>query len=101
MSADEAAYYASQPTWFVLLTDVALVTAVAAALALLLRSRAAVWLFAVSLLVICVTNIYELAAGTARILEERGALVFNVVIALLAVLQLVYAAAMRKRAVLR
>jgi hypothetical protein len=101
VSPDEAAYYAAQPTWFVLVTDVALLAAVAAAVALLLRKKAAAALFALSLIVVLMTNTYELAAGTSRVLEERGAAVFNLVIAAIAVLQLVYAWAMRKRGVLR
>src|SRR6476619_2993885 len=60
----EAAYYAAQPTWFVVATDIALVAAIVAAVALLSRSRMAVWLFAVSLGASVVTNAYELAAGT-------------------------------------
>ena len=100
VSAEEAAYYAAQPGWFAMVTDVALLAAVAAAVALVLRSRTAVWLFALSLAVIVFTNGYELATGTSRALEEGGALVFNLVIAVIAVLQLLYAAAMRKRAVL-
>ena len=49
VAPDEAAYYAAQPTWFVVVTDVALIAAIAAAAALLLRSRLAVPLFGISL----------------------------------------------------
>src|SRR6478672_4414517 len=59
---DELAYYAAQPMWFVVVTDIALVSAIAAALALLLRRRAAVGMFALSLGAIVVTNSYELVA---------------------------------------
>ena len=44
----EIAYYAAQPLWFVVLTDIALAAAIAAALSLLWRKRMAVWLFALS-----------------------------------------------------
>jgi hypothetical protein len=101
LSADEAAYYAAQPTWFVIATDIALLAALAAGVALLLRSRAAVWLFALSLTAILVTNVYELAVGTSRMLVNQGALVVTVIIAVIAVLQLIYASAMKRRAVLR
>jgi hypothetical protein len=97
----EAAYYAAQPTSFVVATDIALVASIVAAVALMLRSRTAVWLFAVSLCAIVVTNIYELAAGTSRVLVSRGALIVTVVIVVLAVLELVYARAVTKRGVLR
>jgi hypothetical protein len=100
ISADEAAYYAAQPLWFVISTDIALVAAIAAAIALLLRRQIAVWLFAISLIAIFVNNTYELATGTSRMLVDRGALVVTCIIAILAVLQLVYAMAMKKRAVL-
>src|SRR5262245_36081372 len=59
ISNDEAVYYAAQPLWFVAVTDVALLAAIAGALALLLRSRTAVWLFALSLIAIFVTNAYD------------------------------------------
>lgn len=101
LSADEAAYYAAQPLWFVAVTDIALVSPLLAALSLLLRSRFAVWLFAVSLAAILVTNVYDLAAGSSRALAGAGALAVTALIAVLAVLQLLYAWAMRRRGVLR
>ena len=101
ISADEAAYYAAQPLWFVVTTDISLFGAIAAAIALLLRSRAAVWLFALSLASIFVTNIYDLAAGSSRAFASQGALVVTGIIGVLAVLEFVYARAMRKRAVLK
>src|SRR3954464_1970252 len=55
----EAALYAAQPVWFVVLTDIALVTAIAGALALLSRKSMAVWLFTFSLGAIFTTNAYE------------------------------------------
>lgn len=100
ISADEAAYYAAQPLWLVVVTDIALFGAIAAGLALLLRSRVAVWLFAISLAAIFVADVYDLAAGTSRALANTGAMIVTALIAVLAVLQLVYALAMRKRGVL-
>jgi hypothetical protein len=101
ISSDEAAYYAAQPLWFVVATDIALVAAVAAGVALLLRRRAAVWLFALSLGMIVVTNAYDLVAGTSRTLVSQGALVITLIIAVIAVLQLLYSWTMRRRAVLK
>jgi hypothetical protein len=101
LSADEAAYYAAQPLWFVAVTDIALAGAILAALALLLRSKAAVWLFALSLLAILVANGYDLAAGTSRALVSQGAMAATCVIVVLAVLELLYAWAMKTRGVLR
>ena len=96
----EAAYYAAQPTWFVVTTDIALVAAVLAALALLLRRRVAVPLFGLSLLFIVLNNGYDIGVETSRVLVDEGALIATSVILVLAILELVYARAMRKRAVL-
>ena len=100
ISAEEAAYYAAQPLWFAVTTDFGTVAAVAAAVALLLRSRAAVWLFALSLVVILFNNGYDVAGGTSRTLVSRGALIVTCIIVMLAFLELAYAVAMKKRAVL-
>jgi hypothetical protein len=97
----EAAYYAAQPVWFVALTDIALVAAIAAALALLLRKSMAVWLFALSLTAIVITNGYEFATATSRALLSRGALIVTVIIILTAIFELAYARAMQRRAALR
>jgi hypothetical protein len=101
LSADEAAYYAAQPAWFMAITDVALISAMAGAVALLLRHRAAAWLFAVSLAAIIVTNLYDLTGGTSRALASRGAMIVTILIAVLAVLEFLYARAMKNNAVLR
>ena len=62
----ERAYYAAQPVWFVILTDMSLIAAVTASIAMLLRRRSAVQFFAFSFAAILITNGYELAAGTSR-----------------------------------
>jgi hypothetical protein len=101
ISAEEAAYYAAQPAWFVVSTDVALLSAIAAAVALLLRHGAAVWLFGLSLAAIFVNNTYDISAGTSRVLVNRVALIVTCIIVMIAILELVYARAMKQRAVLR
>jgi hypothetical protein len=101
LSADEAAYYAGQPTWFVITTDIATLAPVAAAIALLVRSQLAVWLFALSLALILVNNVYDLTVGTSRALVSQGALIVTCIIAVIAILQLVYSSAMQQRGVLR
>jgi hypothetical protein len=100
LSAEEAAYYAAQPLWFVVTTDIALLSAIAAALALLLRSRAAMWLFAVSVVAILVTDGYDLASGASRAIVSTGALIVTAFILVIAILELVYARAMTIRGVL-
>ena len=101
LTADEVAYYAAQPLWFVVVTDIALLGAVAGAAALLLRHRVAVALFAVSLAAIIVTDVYDLASGSSRMLVSTGAMIATLVIFMLAVLELVYARALRPSGVLR
>lgn len=100
LTPDEIAYYAKQPLWFVIVTDFALVTAIAAGVAVLLRSRHAVVLFALSLIAILQTNAWDLGAETSRVLVSRGALIVTCIIVALAALQLWYAVAMKKRTVL-
>ena len=97
----ERTYYAAQPGWFVVLTDFTLVAAIAAALALLFRKKIAVWLFALSLGGIFITNGYEFVAATSRAFVSRAALIVTVIIILIAIMELAYASAMRRRAVLR
>ena len=97
----EAAYYAAQPSWFVLTTDIALFSPLVAAVAALLGSRTAVWFFAVSLIAVLANDAYDLAAGTSLALGDRGWLILTITIAVIAALQLAYAWLMRKREVLR
>ncbi len=101
MDANEIAYYAAQAPWFVALTNVVLVSAILAAIALLLRSRWAVHLYALSIAGIAVTAAYDIAQGTALLLHDQGWLILECVTAGLAIVQLAYAMAMRKRGVLR
>ena len=100
MEPDEAAYYAAQPGWFAFLIDIALATSILGSLALLLRRIWALSLFGVSLVLILGNNAYDLAMGTSRAYADSAAMVVTVVIAIIAVLEVVYANAMAKRGVL-
>lgn len=100
ISADEAAYYAAQPSWLIISTDVATLAPLVAGFALLFRSRFAVPLFAVSLVLIVANHAHELASGTSRALVNPGASIVTTIILVIASLQLVYASAMKKRAIL-
>ena len=101
MDPPEVAYYAAQAPWFVAVTDLVLICAILAAIALLLRSRWAVHLYGLSIAGIVVTSIYDIAAGTALLLQDQGWLILSCVTTGLAVAQLLYAIAMRSRGVLR
>ena len=101
MDPREIAYYAAQEPWFVAVTDLVLISAVLAAIALLLRSRWATTLYALSIAGIAVTAAYDIAQGTALLLADQGWLILECVTVCLAILQWLYAWAMRKRGVLR
>ena len=101
IDANEAAYYAAQPPWFVITTGIALLSPVAAAIALLLRSRAALWLFAAGVVAIVANNVYDFAVGASLALVDRGWMILTAITVAIAVLQLLYARAMRQRGVLR
>jgi hypothetical protein len=88
---EEAAYYAAQPLWFVLLTDVLLACAMLAGFSLLIRNRFAVTFFGISLTTIIITNLYDLAMGTSRALANNPAMLVTLIIFILACLQLLYA----------
>lgn len=100
MDAKEVAYYASQPLWFVIMTDVALLLPVAAAIALLFRSRFAVWLFALGLIVLVGNNIYDYVSGTSLARGDQGWLILTTITVLIAALQVWYSRAMKSRTVL-
>ena len=101
MDPNEVAYYANQPLWLVLATDLALVLPIAAGVALLLRSRSAAWLFALALAALVVTNAYDVAAGTSLALVDQGWRTLEIVLVAIALLQFAYARTMKKRGVLR
>jgi len=100
MDAHEIAYYAQQPRWFVLTTDLATWLPIAAGVALLLRSRFAAWLFVLSFGMIVLNNVYDVAAGTSLALVDRDWQALQAVIMLIALLQSMYARAMTRRGVL-
>jgi hypothetical protein len=101
VDAAEAAYYAAQPLWFVITTNIALLAPLAGAIALLLRRGTAPILFWVSVTTILANNAYDLAAGTSLALTDRGWIVVTAISVVVAVLQFVYARAMKNRGVLQ
>jgi hypothetical protein len=101
MDPHEVAYYANQPLWFVLATDLAIFFPIAGAVALLLRRPAGVRLFALSLLTIVVTNAYDVAGGTSLALVDQGWRNLTIVVVAIALLQFAYAWSMKTRGVLK
>ena len=100
MDATEIAYYAEQPVWAVVLTDITFAAAILAAIALLLRSRWSPTLYLVSIVTILASAAGDIVRGSALLLQSQDWLVLAVVTTGLAVLQWVYALTMRKRGVL-
>ena len=101
MDPNEIAYYAEQPYWFVLATDLAVVLPVAAAVALLLRSRSGAWLFALALATLVANNAYDVAAGTSLALVDPRWRTLTIVLVTIAALQFAYAWTMKTRGVLK
>jgi hypothetical protein len=101
LSPDEIAYYAAKPAWLIVITAISTYGSALASALLLLRSRAAVWLFAIALVFILLNNGIELETGTSRAFAITGATIATVIIVLIAFVLLLYAYLMRKRRVLR
>ena len=95
------AYLRSVPGWAVAGWALGVWGAVAGSLLLLLRSRFAVWAFALSLAGVVVMTAYTMANPYPAAMTSTGATVFEWTIKLVALLLLIYAWAMRKRGVLR
>jgi hypothetical protein len=96
----DAAYFAAQPLWFVIFSDSGLVAGIAGALAMLLQHRVAVWLYVVSLAIITLGNLMDLAAGTSPLLNVSAAWIGTLFLLAVIAAQVVYARAMRRRGVL-
>jgi hypothetical protein len=95
-----AAYFAEQPSWFVLLADIGPVAGVAGSVALLLQSRWAPLLFVVQLGVLTLSNVYEVAIGTSLLLASAESRIGAAVLAVMIGGEILYARAMASRGVL-
>ena len=94
-------YFYSFPAWVVFFWALAVWGAVAGSVLLLLRKRAAVWVFFVSLLSVIVTSIYNYGLSNGReVIGGAGHLIFAAVILVVAFLLYWYARAMRNKGVL-
>lgn len=95
-----AAYFAEQPSWFVLFADIGPIAGVAGSVALLLQSRWAPMLFAVQLGVLTVANLFEIVIGTSPLLTNVESRVGSLVLLVVIFGEIVYARAMARRGVL-
>jgi hypothetical protein len=93
-------YFHGFPAWFTVFWALGVWGALLASLALLLRRRWAVGLFAVSLLGLIVTSCYSLFLSDGLAVMGSGGAAFSALIFVVAVLLLVYARRMSMRGVL-
>ena len=98
--AEVAAYFAAQPSWFVLLANIGPVAGVAGSVALLLQSRWAPMLFGAQLGVLAVANLYEVVIGTSPLLTNVESRVGSLVLLVVIFGEIAYARAMARRGVL-
>lgn len=93
------AYIDSFPGWMHAFWALGVWGALVGSVLLLLRKRHAVWAFALSLLGLAVTQVYQ--AVTPQPEWAEGAILMNIVIWAIAIFLLIYAVSMRRRGVLR
>lgn len=95
------AYFQSYPAWMDAAWAVGVWGAVLGSLLLLLRSRFAVLVFALSLLGLAVTTVYQLVQGQPEWAQGTTTTIITVVIWSIATFLLIYAGSMRSKGVLR
>ena len=100
LSPEEAAYYAAQPLWYVILVNIGTWGAFFAGIALLLKSRQAFNLFGLSLGMIVLTDLIDLVNGNSRALSGEDAMVMTLMVLVIACLQLLYTWRWKKMGVL-
>ena len=98
--AGTAAYFAEQPLWFVILADIAPLAGVAGAVALLLQHRLAARLFVIQLVVLVLSNGFEIATGHSLLLSDPMALWGTLFLLPLLAGQIFYARRLRRTGVL-
>tara|TARA_B100000678_G_C18200781_1_gene499364 strand:- start:56 stop:514 length:459 start_codon:yes stop_codon:yes gene_type:complete len=99
--AQALAYFRSYPAWMHGAWALGVWGAVLGSILLLLRTRFAVWAFALSLLGLAVTTVYQLVQGQPEWAQGTATTVVTIVIWSIATFLLIYAASMRSKGVLR
>lgn len=103
LTPEQLAYFYGTPLWAVLVWGLGTWGSFLGSVFLLLRRRFAVQLFGASIVGAALTNLYSygLSDGMKVMQNGTGAVIFSAVIFTIALLLLVYARALRQRAVLR
>lgn len=99
-SEEQLAYFYGFPSWAVSGWALGVWGAFAGAVGLLLRSRWAVWAFAISIVGMIVSSVYTLVLTNGATIMGPGAIVFTVIIWIVAIALLLYAWAQAKSGVL-
>jgi hypothetical protein len=97
---DIAAYFAAQPSWFVLFADIGPLAGIAGSVALLLQSRWAPLLYVAQFGVLALANAYEVVLGTSLLLTSAESRVGSLVLAIMIGGEFLYARTMARRGVL-
>lgn len=95
------AYFQSYPAWVHGAWAVGVWGAVLGSLLLLLRTRFAVYAFALSLLGLATTTVYQMVVGQPDWVQNATTTIITIVIWSIATFLLIYAASMRSKGVLR
>ena len=98
---EQLEYFYSFPAWMDAAWAIAVWGSLLASLLLLLRKSLAVWLFALAILGLAVSTLYNFVLANGLEAMGQGAAIFTAVIWIIAVFLLFYARAMAKRGVLR
>ncbi|WP_438483023.1 hypothetical protein [Oleiharenicola lentus] len=94
-------YFYSIPGWAVTTWGIATWGSMVAAIVLLLRKRLAVALYTVALIGMVATTVYSFVLSDGmKVMGGTAPLIFNAIIFIISVLEIIYARAMRARGVL-
>ena len=93
-------YFESQPLWFMLVADLSPLSGVAGAVALLLQSRWATRLFVAQIVIVVLTNSYEVVIGTSLLLEGGPVWGSTAFLLMMLAAQAFYAHRLQRRGVL-
>ena len=98
---EQLALFMGYPAWFTAIWALAVTTAFLGSLALLFRTKWAVWLFAVSVVCYIVSCVYNFGFAGAMDVMGMAGLIMSAVIGVVLLLLLWMSLAMKKRGVLR
>ena len=95
-----SAYFDNQPLWFVIVADLGPLAGLAGAVALLMRSRTAAWLFVAPLAITGLANSYEVLAGSSLLLTSAETRTASLVLAIFIAAEIAYAWFLTRKRVL-